>query len=417
MVKKSLNDRSYKLEFSDIEWVLMNTPHTGFVHNLEPSGHVFQLNSSRFTDSGTNNLYYLENPAVEGTCIRVDIEETRDLIDPLGVRDTCYGIRKYFHICSGYKVIDPSTFVRFRKERGDDNLEYFAGLFVGDEDILKQIAISSALFTSSSPSMMRNDGGINAAVLGTKKDWKIFGRIMDIIPRELQTAGYCCKYEMKEYGSSTRLQNQSELCKAHLRSWRPDNDIYIGYDKIADIRPYISEYVEDQRYLQTAYMIDSLHIQSKIPERLDKMVVDEYYRVRDDILSAGEYIAMPLVSSKALNRIILAMSRFSGRTESSTEDIRQCAEIWSDTLYRAWRSPHERFPEYSPEYVGDTEHRLYKEIIDHFCLDNPVPLSSVQEIVSVKDERFDYALNALRDAGFLMILNEQIVPLYKPKMR
>lgn len=405
MARKSLFNRSHKEQYSDIEWALINTPDSGFVRYLDPSGRAFQLDPSKFSSFRTNNIYYVDNPPPEGVCIQARVEETLDRIDHGDVRATGYAKKIYDHLCSGYSVIDPSSFIRSRKEKSLRYLEYLAGFFRGDEDTLEQIALSSALFTSSSPSIVRNDGGINASFLGNKSDWGTFNRVMDIIPLELYGGRpCCCTYEITEVGSFNQVQYRMEQCRAHLKYQRASPEIYIGYEDAEGIRPFRRDYLDDQQHLQTAYMIDSLQIPSTIPECLVKSVTETLYEVRNDLLDAGMRESVPL-SARSLNRVVLAMSRFHGRSESSAEDIKRGTEIWGDTRYRSQIYLQRGAVKDSIPGIGDTERRLYRELVDHFGSDSQTTISTAKDLISVKGERFDYALRNLEDGGFVAVIN------------
>ena len=407
----SLSQRMYGYSFSEIEKeILFRQKDLGFVRPANTGGTIFYLDPSPFLKTPRREVYVtLCPPPPKGALVRGSVSETREEIqkDPTGY------FRLLVHCITSYENVDPNTLVRNRSLLHPDEVtDFFRLPFIGEEEVVNEIAMCSALYTISSPPLPDQKGGINAAVLGKTKPWYGFKRSMDIIPAELkkESSDYFYRLSIQEEDCSN-LRSQ-EINLAFLNPERIPMHIPLVLDAGTKNLSIYKETHQAQKPLVTAFMLDALLMQPVVPDNLQRSIVDTMYELVSDVKGSGS-IPYTQDFNTLVPRLGASFARYNARFNVSRDDIRKSVDLWSDMFYRAKKIVSTQHPVSQLYRLSDAARRLYVDLNDVYGIENPIMVAEIPvTITGAKTPGvYEEALEDLNQQGLLIRMNRSTIKL------
>lgn len=398
----SLRNRSRGYEFAELEKELIfHRENTGFVEYISKDGHLFFLHPSPFYKSLRNEIFLAEfcQPPEEHTFIEVTVEsiESQFSTTPDGYEKS---VLKKVH---SWKPFDPDQIAR-RKKLLDTNqvIQFFSHPFKGKEDVIEKIATCTALYAFSSPPITNDVGGINAAVLSKKAQWDAFKKPMKIIPKEffLQSSQYF--YLISEREKVISQNRSEEVNLAFLRPEKCAMDIPIVIEDVSikGISGVMKDYIDEDRTMVTAFLLDSLLIKPNPMETVEKLVKDAVYTIRDDYLRSG---ISPYNQNlgDAIPKLTSSIARLQLDTKAKSHHVKKVVDLWQE-MHRKTRYRMGTPLSISKLYeISDDARKLYTELFDVYGKEYQIPLQDVMKTTTIKnDSDFGHALMQLIERGY-----------------
>lgn len=407
----SLNQRMYGYSFSEIEKeILFRQKDLGFVRPVNTEGTIFYLDPSPFLRTPKREVYIaLCTPPPKGALIRVFVSETREEI----FKDLAGYFRLLIHCITSFEQVDPKTLIRHRSLLSPDEItDFFKMPYIGEEEIVDEIAMCSALYTISSPPLPDQKGGINAAVLGKTKPWHGFKRSMDIIPAELkrESSDYFYRLSIQEEDYSN-LPGQ-EINLAYLNPEHVPMHIPLVLDVgIKNLSKY-KETLQVQKPLVTAFMLDALLLQPVIPDALQRTMVDTMYELVSDVKGSGN-VPYTQDFNTLIPRLGASFARYNSRFNVSKDDIKKGVNLWSDMFYRAKKIVSTQHPVARLYRLNDAARRLYVDLNDLYGIENPIPVAEIPTTIQTAKtpEVYEEALEDLNRQGLIIRMNRSTIKL------
>jgi len=390
--------------------ILFRNKNVGFVRPANTEGSIFYLDPSPFLKTPKREIYVsLCPPPQKGSLIKVFISETREEI----VQDRIGYYRLLIHCITSFERVDPTTFIRHQPLlQPAEVTEFFSLPFIGEEEIVNEIALCSALYTISSPPLPDQKGGINAAILGKSKPWSGFKRSMDIIPTELkrESSDYFYRLSILEE-DYTRLKSQ-EINLAFLNPEYIPMHIPLVLD--VGIKNF-SRYKEThlvQKPLVTAFILDALMMQPKVPDNLQGFMIDTMYDLVSDVKGSGN-IPYKQDFNTLIPRIGASFARYNARFKVRNEDLKNGIDLWSDMFYRARKIVSTQHPVAHLFRLNDIARKLYVDLNDVFGIENPIMIAEIPTHLPTLKDRYHYeeALDDLNRQGLVIRLNNNTIKL------
>jgi hypothetical protein len=407
----ALSQRMYGYSFSEIEKeILFHKKDQGFVRPANTQGTVFYLDPSPFLKTPKREVYVaLCPPPEKGALIKVFVSETREEI----MRDHAGYFRLLIHCITAFEPVDPKALLRHRSLLHPDEVTGFFSLpYTGEEEIVNEIALCSALYTISSPPLFDQKGGISAAVLGKTKPWYGFKRSMDIIPAELkrESSDYFYRLSLQEE-EYTNLASR-EINLAFLNPERVPMHIPLVLDvEIKNLSKY-KEILQVEKPLVTAFMLDALLLQPSIPDALQHSLVDTMYELVSDVKGSG---SVPYTQDfgTLIPRLGASFARYNSRFDVSSDDIKKGVNLWSDMFYRAKKIVSTQHPVAQLYRLSDAARRLYVDLNDVYGIENPIMVAEIPvNITGAKTPGvYEEALDDLNRQGLIIRLNRSTIKL------
>jgi len=395
----SLYDRWQGSELSVLEKELIfNRDNTGFVQYDTKDGKYFYLHPSPFLNSPKNEIFCAEScdPPAENTFVEVDIESKRAY--PLK------GSQKHITVktvCS-WKPFDPSPLAGRRKILDyEEIVHYFTMPFRGEEHTIEQIAKCSALYSLSSPPIVNEVGGINAAVLGKKAQWNTFKGLMKVIPQDFFRSSSRYYYYISDHEKCTVGSGCEEINRAIYRPEEYIMDIPLVVEDTApakmskDYRDLINE---GQPFI-TSYILDALLIKPDPMSTVEKTITDAIYTIREEYKRTG-YSPYKQNLGDAVPKLTSSIARLQRASKATQSDVRDVVELWLDMHSKANRiytSPLKVSKRYD---LLDTARKLYVELHDIYGLEFWIPLDEAIARTTLHPEDFMVSLESLIFTGY-----------------
>jgi hypothetical protein len=401
----------YGYSLSEIEKeILFRQKHLGFVRPANTEGTVFYLDPSPFLKTQKREVYIALCPPVEkNALVRVSVSDTREEI----LKDTSGYFRLLIHQVSSFERIDPTSLARSRPLLDPVEVtDFFRLPYIGEEEIVDEIAMCSAIYAVSSPPLPDQKGGINAAVLGRSKPWGGFKRNMDIIPSDLKRESSDFFYRLSLQEEEYADIRSREVSLAFLNPEHVPMHIPLVLDvemkKLSNYR----ETHEVQKPLVTAFMLDALMIHPVVPDRLQGSMVNAMYDLVSDVKGSG---SVPYAQdfSSLTSRLGASFARYNVRFNVQSNDIEKGISLWSDMFYRAKKMVSTQHPVTQLYRLSDEARRLYIDLNDVYGIENPIMVSEIPaHVSSVKNlHDYEYALDDLNRQGLLIRLNHRTIKL------
>lgn len=398
----TLKNRIYGHSLSAIEKELIfSREDTGFVRPIHSSGALFSLDPSPFLQTPKREVYVAHcPPPKKNALIRARVSEVRQ--DIMKDRDGYYTlVVKYV---DAWSPVDPNTLVSKRGLVSSEEVRHFFTIpYLGEEEIVDSVALCSALYAVSSPPLLEEKGGINAAVLGKKKPWLGFKSSLAIIPREFRQVTSPYYYAIAEQEKKVENTKAEEINLAYHNPERIPMHIPVVLDKV-EVQPS-KNYALDIQSLSpmvTAFMLDALIIRPEIPVSLESYVTDTLYSVIQEFKGSG-WAPYKQDFSSLVPRLSLSFARYNAHLKLSKKDVTQAVDLWSDMYYRAKKVVSSQYHVAQLYRLDDNARKLFLDLVDAYGLEIPIPLEEVRkQLPAFRSEwDFDEALNTLHRHGLL----------------
>jgi hypothetical protein len=398
----TLKNRMYGHDLSTIEKELIfSRKDTGFVRPIHSSGAVFCLDPSPFLQTPKRDVYVAHcPPPKQGTLINVSVSAVKEEI----LKDRAGYYTLVIHDVDAWSHIDPNTLLTRRGIISPDEIhDFFTKPWLGEEEIVDGVALCSALYAVSSPPFLEEKGGICAAILGKKKPWLGFKKSMNIIPREFRKVTSPFYYTQSEQEKMVDHIKADEINLAYLNPEQRPMHIPVPLDDV-EVRPQ-KDYSLDMESISpmvTAFILDSLMIQPKIPSSLESHVTDCLHTVVEEFKGSG-WVPYKQDFSSLVPRLSLSFARYQSHMKLSKKDVNQAVEVWSVMYYRAKKVVSTQYEVSRLYRLDDKSRKLYFDLVDAYELEISIPLSEVRkQITSFRNEwDFEEALDTLNRNGLL----------------
>lgn len=403
MVMK-LNNRVYGSQFSEIEKeITFNRENMGYVSFIGNSKRTFKLNPSPFTKTRKREIFTLmegvpspiKNHLIEVT---VDNEIKNMKNSKNGWTST---LEKYI---SDWKIVNPNSISKHRRLLDPEEvIEYYKIPYVGDEDIVHDIGMTSALYSTSAPPFSDEVGGINAAVLGNKKHWDSYYSTMNSnIPSELMKYSSEYYFRIAKSEEMINLDGKTEVSRSYFSTKKTPMQMPIILD-IEEVkgRRKINELSKTDYPVIQANLIDSLLMHPLIPNSLYAYIKEKTYQLKTDFMHMGKVYYNQDFGS-AIEKMALSYARFQSKLECSKKDIDYVYNLWNDMQSKT--EVKNKNPLSFEELYGlkPLERTLYEEIFSAFGTDFEVSRTEVRQISRLRDFDLFDALDSLNYKGCLL---------------
>ena len=397
----SLYDRWQGSELSVLEKELIfNRENTGFVQYDTKDGKYFYLHPSPFLNSPKKEIFCTEScdPPAEHTFVEVDIESEREF--PLKGSQDHITVKT---IC-GWKPFDPSLLAERRKILDYEEIVYYFTLpFRGEEDTIEQIAKCSALYSLSSPPIVDEVGGINAAVLGKKTQWNTFKGSMKVIPQDFFRSNSRYYYYISDQEKCTVKSGCEEVNRAIYRpdEYVMDIPLVVEETTLNQLSKDYRELINEERPIITSYILDALIIKPDPMNTVEKTIIDAVHTIREEYKRTG-YSPYKQNLGDAIPKLTSSFARLQRASKATQSDVKDVVELWLDMHWKAnkiYSSPLKVSKRYD---LLDTARKLYVELHDIYGLEFWIPLHEAVTRTTLHPEEFMVSLESLVFAGYAL---------------
>jgi hypothetical protein len=407
--------RSWGYELSELEKELVfHKKNTGFVEYITTDGLLFFLHPSPFFKSPRNEIFSAEScrPPAEHTFIEVSVESVEEKV----VQTSDGFERNFLKKINGWKAFEPDQYAK-RKKLLDPYqvIQFFSHPFKGREDIIDKIATCSALYAFSSPPVTGSIGGINAAVLSKKVQWDAFKKPMNAIPKEFFRPSSPYFYLISEREKPNPSHQSEEVNLAFLRPEKYVMDIPIVIEDVSikGVAGIKKEFVDEERKMVMAYLLDSLLIKPNPMGLVEKLIKEAVYTIRDQYMRSGISTYNQNLGD-AIPKLTSSIARLQLDSKVNSDHVKKIVDLWRDmhtqTRYRMG-TPLSISKLYE---ISDDSRKLYTEIYDVFGKECPISMGEVANITTLKnDVDFNQALTQLVERGYAMRNKKGITLLEK----
>lgn len=397
----SLNDRERGYEFAEFEKeFIFRRENTGFVEYLTADGKLFSLHPSPFFEGNQNIHYYAESkkPPPNHECVEVKVisEDTKYIAIQGGWQKDI--IKKI----GNWERFDYSLLLQRKKLiEYDQIINFFGQPYRGDNDIIKRIAICSALFAFSSPRIIDYTGGVNAAVLSKKTLWDTFKKPMKIIPQDFFRINSNFFYCLSD---KERLFPQFPCEEINLAFLKPEKmlaDIPVVLDDVSIKGNYgvIQQDIEDTKKQITAYLIESLMLKPIPNNTIEKVVTDGVYEITDEYKRSGISPYRQNLGD-AIPTLSASIARLHLDTEIKFNHVKEVIELWKEMHRKVKYRMGDSLPVAKYYNLSDIARKFYSELHDTYGKEFWIPLEDVKRTTSIQNESdFIHALNELIEQG------------------
>lgn len=408
----SLYQRSRGYEMSVVERELVfndKYSNVGFVKYDTKRGDYFYLHPSPFLKTFRKEIYHIsDSPPPE--CQFAEAKIIDEKIVPLGNSGEAINVKEV----SSWKPFNPTPLAQRRKLLDfEEIVEYFTHPLKGEETVVEEIASCAALFAFSSPPITDDMGGVKTAVYGKNYQWELFRKPLKFIPLEfLKPSSDYYYYISKTERDLSKTRGEINL--AILQPERLLSDIPIVFEGISArkfSRDY-SESLKEETGIITAYLLDTLLLKPTFSDKVEEMMRDAVYRLRDEYYSSGQRPYHQNIGD-ALPKLASAYARLRASPDIKREDVDHVVDLWF-TMYRKTKN----LPFY-PATVSDLyslsgdSRKVYVILQDVFGSDYWIPQNEAIEATGMDEIELNIAIDTLvakgycrRKDGYIMLLDK-----------
>lgn len=416
----SLIDRSIGSELSEVEKALVfdnKYSNVGYVQYDSRNGEYFFLHPSPFLKTPKNEIYHISGfpPPPEHSFIEADIvDERTEIFDKWG--DKWIKIKEI----NKWKRFDPSPLAAKRKTLDfREIIEFFTYPYRGEVESVEEIAGCSSLFAFSSPPGEKSGGGINSAIFGRDFQWSLFNKPMQTIPPELRKP----KSDYYYYISKIEKHIKKETGEKSVAIYRPkkllsDIPIVILDESQREISKGFREQLEIESKIITAYLLDALLLQPHATKKVEGMMRDEIYKMREECYSVG---LLPFNQNiDAVPKLASSYCRLQSSSDIRPEDVKFVVDLWFSMRRRAEKiesSPMKT--NHMLELTGEAR-KVFVKLYDIFGVENEISMAEAVREMKMGPEDLELAVDSLENKGYCIRKNNSITllePYKKPVER
>jgi len=395
----SLFDRSDGSELSEVEKALIfdsKYANAGYVQYKSENGDIFFLHPSPFLKTTRNEIYHVSDfpPPPEHSFVETSIvDEKTVILNNFG--DKWINIKEV----EKWKLFDPSPLAARRKILDFmEIIDYFTFPFKGEEQSVHEIAGCSSLFAFSSPPTENVSGGINSAILAREYQWNLFNKSLQMIPPELRKVTSDYYYHISKVEKNIKKE-KGEKSEAILRPKKLISDIPIVIldESQKKISQELQENLKIESQVLTAHLLDALLLQPRSTKKIEEMMKDKIYRMREDYFSAG------LVSFNqnldAIPKLAAAYSRLQSNPEIHKEDIDFVTDLWGSMSRKAEKITSSIKTSHILELTGETA-KIFLKLLDIYGTDTEITMAEAARELKIDYQDLDLGIDSLQNKGY-----------------
>jgi len=403
-----LNERSQGEEFSQIEQAfLFNDKYTdhGFVEPITKDGRLFFLNPSLFFQNPSRTTIYLATdspPPPKDICVRVQVSGEKNEITGSYPSWEKYTIKEI----DSWQLFDPAPLAARRSILDPEEvLDAFTRQIAGESDTVREIATCEALYALSSPPLVEETGGINAAVFGKKYQWNLFKQAMQPIPKEFRRKNAPYYYYISEKEKPSRGNKSEEISCAILRPETTTAQIPLVLDE-TNARKFPPDYKNEalaiEQTLVRSYLLDSLLLKPDPFVHAEQVILDSVYAMREDCKHRGIASYRQDIGG-SIPRMTAAMSRLFHNLDPGAEEVRRVVDLWSTMHYKTIKLVSTPTKIEQMYKLTGTSRKLYVELHEVFGADYRIGKDEIAASVSVDPAEIESALISLEECGMCLV--------------
>jgi len=396
----SLTDRGRGSELSVVEWELtFNDKYAdvGFVKYDTKDGEYFFLNPSPFLKTFKNEVYHASgHPPPENQFVEVNVIDERTVILHRSARKNI-NVKE----ADSWKLFDPTPLAQRRKILDfEEVVEYFTYPWAGEAEVIEEVANCSSLFAFSSPPIEDDTGGIKSAIFGKDYHWNLFRKPLKVIPDDFKKASSDYYYYISKVERDLS-KNKGEINLAILRPEKLVSDIPISFESVAE-RKYPRDYhalLSEESGVIIAYILDALLLKPQYSGKVEKMMLDAIYELREEYYSSGQRPYLQNIGD-AVPKLASSYARLKASPDIKPEDVKYTTDLWTSMFRKAVKIP--LYPGKVSDFflvTGDAR-KVYFKLYDVFAADYWIPMIEAIEVLTMDPEDFELAVDALVEKGY-----------------
>lgn len=394
----SLIDRSGS-ELTEVEKALIfeeKYANTGFVQYDTKNGESFFLHPSPFLNTPKREIYHISgSPPPEHQFVEVGIVNEQQ--EFLGNSE-----EKWINVkeVGQWKPFDPSPLAAKRKIMDfREVIEFFTYPYKGEMESVQEIAGCSSLFAVSTPPGENYGGGINSAVLGKDLQWDLFNKSLEVIPHELRKP----KSNYYYYISKIEKRISKDFGEKNIAILRPkkllsDIPVIIVDESPKRISKDLQAQIDIESKIITAYLLDALLLKPRVTKQIEKMLLNEIYRMREECLSVE---LMPFNQNlAAIPKLAAAYCRLQSNPEIRSEDVHFVADLWFSAQRKAGKFDSSSMKtNHMLELTGDAL-RVFMKLEDIFGIDNEISMAEAVREMKMDPRELELAMDSIEFKGY-----------------
>ena len=416
MARKSTNlrNREFGYQLSGIEYKLIfKYDNIGFVRFNGQSKKQFYLDPSPFLDTPKSEIYILKSSPFpkKGELIEVSVFETDEFI----YKSKGAYSKTIIKYVSSWEKLNPNKIIPRKTLEPYEFMDFFKQPFIGDKDYIKKMGCCLSLYAVSSPQISDEEkGGLNAAMLGKKKQWNAFKRIMDVIPNEFKSISSRNFYGLLDKEAILNPLKSAEVNLAYYNPPTMPVQIPVALDVETKSVSHYKANVEHSIPMVRAYILDTLLFQPEIPKKLDSHITNCVYDLIEEIKQSG-HIPYNQDLGLAIPKLCSSFARLNFGGDATKENITESVNIWSDMFHHAKKTVSTQLPITKLYTLSGDARQLYIDLSDVFGVDVLIHKENIIKNSKLSKFKIDDALRELSRIGLILITNSQQIKLLDQK--
>ena len=374
-----------------------NYANVGFVKYDTRDGDYFFLNPSPFLKTFKNEIYHVsEHPPPENQFVEVNVIDEKTVILPRTARKSI-SVKEV----DSWKLFDPTPLAQRRKILDyEEIIEYFTYPLTGEDEVVEEIAGCSSLFAFSSPPIEDDIGGIKSAIFGKNYQWDLFRKPLKVIPDDFRKTSSNYYYYISKLERNLR-KTEGEVNLAIFQPEKLVSDIPIYFEGVKE-RKHLKDYyslLDQESGVITAYMLDSLLLKPQYTSKVEAMMHDAVYELREEYYSSGQRPYHQNVGD-ALPKLASSYARLRASPDIEPPDAKYATDLWLSMFRKAEKITS------NPAKVSDLfqitgdARKVYYKLYDIFGADYWIPIIEAVEVTAMVPEDVEISIDALVEKGY-----------------
>lgn len=395
-----LTDRHIGSELSVVERELIfndKYANVGFVKYDTKDGDYFFLNPSPFLKTFKNEIYHTSgHPPPENQFVEVNVIDERTVILHRSARKNI-NVKEV----DSWKLFDLTPLVQRRKILDfEEVIEYFTYPLTGDTEVVEEVAGCSSLFAFSSPPIEDDTGGIKSAIFGKNYQWDLFRKPLRVIPDDFRKTSSDYYYYISKIERDLN-KSRGEMNLAILRPEKLISDIPISFESVSE-RKYSRDYhalLSKESGVITAYILDALLLKPQYSDKVEEMMLDAIYELREEYYSSGQRPYLQNIGD-AVPKLASSYARLKASLDIKSEYVKYVTDLWTSMFRKAAKIP--LYPGRVSDFflvTGDAR-KVYFKLYDVFAADYWIPIIEAIEAVAMDPVDFELSVDALVERGY-----------------
>lgn len=398
----ALFDRTLGSEFSEVEKALIfekKYASTGYVEYSTKSGDCFYLHPSPFLKTTRNEIYHTSQypPPPNHTFIQTHVIDETEFSVGMCENNwlTCKEIDTWCEF-------DPSSIASRRKTLDyAEIIHYFTKFYKGEAENVNEIAGCSTLFTFSSPSNEARCGGINSAVLGRPYQWALFNKSLGLLPLEFRNSISDYYYYISKFEKPIlKITGERNIAIHNPKNLLSDIPLVILDESPKKLSKEFQGQLAIEAKVIQANLLDALLIRPQTNTLIEKMMIDEILKMREECYSVG---IMPYNQNLgAIPKLAASYCRLKSNIDIRQEDINYVVDLWFEMRKRAGKIEASTMKTSHMLELTSDARRVYLKLHDIFDVETEI--SMIEALRETKMEALDLelAVDSLENKGYCL---------------